>query len=360
MAVSESTAAAEQRNMRPVVGRPVNNRAVWIFAAFLLIVGITLFSALSARRAALSSPSVMAPVPGTSGVIAPPPDLVIPAAPPQYYIVRNYDAASSAAAQARSAVGPHASIPSERRSRVQSAIDQPAPIYGSQRPLSPLNENQAPQAAPAFAYQSAPTRPTEADGARGGRGDSRANASRLLNPGTTVPQGTVIQAIMETALDSTRAGFARAVVSRDVSSFDGSRVLIPKGSKLFGEYKADLSQGQNRALIQWSRLTRPDGVIIDVDSPSADPLGRAGLKGKVNSHFFARFGGTILQSVLDIGVQTAARRVSRDTVILNLPNSSSAPVIQKPEDIKPTLTIRQGASVSVFVGRDLDFTSVEQ
>jgi type IV secretion system protein VirB10 len=165
---------------------------------------------------------------------------------------------------------------------------------------------------------------------------------------------------METALDSTRAGFARAIVARDVSSFDGSRVLIPKGSKLFGEYKADVSRGQNRALIQWHRLTRPDGAIIEVDSPSADPLGRIGLKGRVNSHFIERFGGAILQSVLDVGVQVAARNVSRDTVILNLPNSTSAPVIQQPENIRPTVTVRQGASVSVFVGRDLDFTPVEQ
>ncbi|MEJ2456976.1 MAG: TrbI/VirB10 family protein, partial [Novosphingobium sp.] len=108
------------------------------------------------------------------------------------------------------------------------------------------------------------------------------------------------------------------------------------------------------------RLTRPDGTIIDLDSPSADPLGRAGVKGKVNTHFFQRFGGAILQSVLDVGVQTAARKAAGNTVIVGLPGANTqASTIQNPANIKPTLKIAQGASVSVFVARDLDFTAVE-
>lgn len=190
--------------------------------------------------------------------------------------------------------------------------------------------------------------------------DARARASRFIGPSTTVPQGTVIQAVLETALDSNHPGFTRAVVSRDVSSFDGTRVLIPKGSKLFGEYKADINLGQNRALIQWRRLTRPDGTIIDVDSPTADALGRAGVRGKVDTHFFQRFAGAILQSVLDIGVQVAEREASGETVILALPNGAQmAPTVNQ-EPIRPTIRVRQGASVSVFVARDLDFSDVER
>lgn len=197
------------------------------------------------------------------------------------------------------------------------------------------------------------------EAASGSAGKDRVQASRLANPATTVPQGTIIQAVFETALDSNRAGFARAVISRDVMSFDGRHVLIPRGSKLFGEYKADLALGQNRALIQWRRLTRPDGSIIDVDSPSADPLGKAGVKGKVNSHFFTRFSGAILQSALDIGTGLATRSVGGDSYYFGLPSTMQGVVQQRPEQVKPTLTLRQGASVSVFVARDLDFTSVE-
>jgi type IV secretion system protein VirB10 len=192
--------------------------------------------------------------------------------------------------------------------------------------------------------------------------DERVLAGRLANPAVTVPKGTVIAAVLETALDSSRAGAARAIVSRDVMGFDGTRILIPRGSRLYGEYTADVTSGQKRALIRWQRLTRPDGVIVDLDSPSADPLGRAGVEGKVDSHFFARFGSAILQSVLDIGVGLATRQVTDDAVIVALPGSTQQVTgqLQQTTQVQPTLRIRQGASVSVFVARDLDFSSVDR
>lgn len=185
----------------------------------------------------------------------------------------------------------------------------------------------------------------------------RVEAGRFAHPATTVPKGTVVQAVLETALDSNRPGFARAIVSRDVMGFDGTKILIPRGSRIIGEYKSDVVMGQNRILIQWQRLMRPDGVVINMDSPSADPLGRAGVKGKVNSHFFQRFAGAILQSALDIGTQLATREVSNDAIYIGLPGLTQGMVVT-PEKIPPTVTVRQGRSVSVFVARDLDFTKV--
>src|SRR5690606_17512115 len=139
----------------------------------------------------------------------------------------------------------------------------------------------------------------------------------------------------------------------DVRSYDGSRVLIPRGSRLYGEYTSDVLAGQNRALVRWQRLTRPDAVIIDLDSPPADPLGGAGVRGKVDTHFFERFGGAILQSILDIGVGVATRSVSDDTVIVGLPGSTQQVTGQQQllNQVQPTLRVRQGTSVSVFVAR---------
>jgi len=199
---------------------------------------------------------------------------------------------------------------------------------------------------------------TIADG-DGGKTGERVQASHFANPGMTVPKGTVIQAVLESALDSTRAGLARAIISRDVYAFDGSKVLIQRGSRLIGEYKADLAAGQARALIQWQRLMRPDGVIVNLDSPSADPLGRAGVKGKVHSHFVQRFGGAILQSALDVGKQVAINEIASGTTIYALgTGSGQSGTSLGIEKVQPTLTVNQGASVSVFVARDLDFTSV--
>jgi type IV secretion system protein VirB10 len=182
----------------------------------------------------------------------------------------------------------------------------------------------------------------------------------LANRSTTVPQGTLIPAVLETALDSTRPGFARAIVSRDVRGFDGSRILIPRGSRLIGEYRSEAQPGQRRALVNWSRLIRPDGVTIAVGSPAGDPLGRGGIRARVNSHFFERFGEAILQSALDIGVNLAASRAGDGTVIV-LPGAvqGGASQIVQPRQVTPTLTVRQGTSISIFVARDLDFTGAE-
>lgn len=340
---------------RLLVSRPTSSRTLWIFVGVLAIAGTGLFSALEARRGKITSPATALSPAVDTGMIMPPAELAVPSAYGDYGAQPFYLPQPTAVPQALAAPP----MPSRPRS---PRYNPPAPGYvPPAQAFAPTQS--APQGA-AFAYRAPqpafPGPPREGEGGNGGpAGHDRVEASRLTNPATTVPQGTIIQAVFETALDSNRAGFARAVISRDVMSFDGSRVLIPRGSKLFGEYKADLALGQNRALIQWRRLTRPDGSIIDVDSPSADPLGKAGVKGKVNSHFFTRFSGAILQSALDIGTGLATRSVGGDSYYFAVPGAMQGVVQQRPEQVKPTLTLRQGASVSVFVARDLDFTSVE-
>ena len=168
----------------------------------------------------------------------------------------------------------------------------------------------------------------------------RARAGTLANKASTVVQGTLIPAVLETAFDSTRPGFARALVQRDIRGFDGSQVLIPRGSRLIGEYAADAAPGQKRAKVAWSRLIRPDGVTIAIGSPAADPVGRGGIKAKVNSHFLARFAGAILQSSLDVGVNLASR-AGGAPVIVALPNSVQNTGVGnlRANQIQPTLTV---------------------
>jgi type IV secretion system protein VirB10 len=166
----------------------------------------------------------------------------------------------------------------------------------------------------------------------------RAHAAMFNGRATTVPQGTLIPAVLETALDSSHAGFARALVQRDVRGFDGTKILIPRGSRLIGQYAGDAAQGQKRAFILWQRLIRPDGVMIALDSPAADPVGSGGVKAHVNSHFFARFSGAILQSVLDLGVNLASRS-AHSPVVVALPGSlqGTASTVVQPTQIAATL-----------------------
>ncbi len=187
----------------------------------------------------------------------------------------------------------------------------------------------------------------------------RTRAGVLANRATTVAQGTLVPAVLETALDSTRPGFARAIVSRDVRGFDGQRVLIPRGSRLIGEYRSEAAPGQRRALVIWTRLIRPDGVTVAIGSPAGDPLGRGGIRARVNSHFFERFAGAILQSGLDIGVNLATTAGGGTVVVVPGQIQGSVGQLVQPQQITPTLTVRQGTSISIFVARDLDFTGVE-
>lgn len=195
----------------------------------------------------------------------------------------------------------------------------------------------------------------------GGHDTEIARARRLPNQDTLVVQGTIFGAVMETALNSDLPGFARAVTSRDVLSFDGSKVMIPAGSHVIGEYNSGVAQGASRVFIVWTRLIRPDGVSILLASPAVDDLGRGGLGGKVNRHFLQRFGGAILLSVLTGGLNAFTQSLTRGSTVV-VSNSTQATSLAgqaaQNTDIPPTIKTKQGTTVRIFVARDLDFSDV--
>jgi type IV secretion system protein VirB10 len=183
---------------------------------------------------------------------------------------------------------------------------------------------------------------------------SSVRATRLAEPASTVVQGTLIPAVLETAIDTDIPGYVRAVVSQDVRSFDGSRVLIPRSSRLIGEYKGATQAGQRRAYLMWTRLVRPDGVSIALASPAADFTGQAGVGGQVNSHFFSRFGSAILMSIL--GSASALATSGASTVIVGGAGQSAASTaLQRDGNRGPTIKVRQGEPIRVFTARDLIF-----
>ncbi|MEP1833871.1 MAG: TrbI/VirB10 family protein [Hyphomonas sp.] len=333
---------------RPVVAsEKPSNLGLYVFAVLLAAGGIWIFSLMSAMRTEVeqAGPTLVSPDPAVR--ISSPPPLALPAS----FREPIAEDQRPAVRPERSAQVVNAPIiappPATFVARTPVAAPPPpfiapAPIT-AQAPSVVFNETFGPNAAPPNTDERTAT--------------ERVTAGRLANPSQTIPQGTVIPAVLETALDSTRPGGVRALVQRHISSFDGSQILIQRGSRLYGEYEADLSAGQKRANIRWTRLIRPDGVTIDLDSPASDPLGRAGVKGKVDSKFLQRFGGALLQSVLDIGVGVATREATGGVVVA-LPGSTQNVRIQETQEIRPTLKVRHGTSVSVFVARDLDFSTV--
>lgn len=187
--------------------------------------------------------------------------------------------------------------------------------------------------------------------------ESAIRATRIRGGAMLVPQGTIIYAVLETPIDSTRPGLVRAMVARDTVGFDGTKVLIPRGSRLIGQAEGDAKPGQHRLLVEWNRLVRPDGVAIRIGSPASDTLGGSGISGHVNSHFFARFANAALQSALTAGVAIASRS-SNSPYIYALPGPIAGAGQSLFPDLPPgsTIKVRAGAAIAVFVAHDLDFS----
>ena len=136
------------------------------------------------------------------------------------------------------------------------------------------------------------------------------SASWIRNPSYTLTQGTTIEGVLETAIQSDLPGWVRATVAHPVYALDGNELLVPKGSRLIGKYQSGIARGQKRIYIVWTRIITPKGASILLGSPGTDPLGRTGLTGAVDTHFFEIFGASILLSVVD-GVIATSREAAR-------------------------------------------------
>ena len=185
-------------------------------------------------------------------------------------------------------------------------------------------------------------------------------ASVIVNPANTVTQGTVIQASLETAIDSSLPGPVRAVVTQDVHSYDGTRILIPRGSRLIGRYSANVETGQYRAMIAWERIILPDNQSVALSAFGGDAIGRAGVSGRVNRRFGERFGSAALISLLSSGPALASNEIENDMVrdgatrVSGDLQDAAGSVLSDTLGLPPIITINQGARVTVMVDRDLE------
>jgi type IV secretion system protein VirB10 len=204
------------------------------------------------------------------------------------------------------------------------------------------------------------------------------HANRIARIDALVPQGTMIRATLETAIQSDLPGMVKAITREDVYSFDGRRVLIPSGTMLTGEYRSAIARGQTRVFVIWSRLLRSDGISLALGSYGTDSLGRSGLSGDVDEHYFERFGSSILLSIVGggssflAGLNSAGQSVTAaagtgSSVGLEAETQAQQTASQTFSDlanqalrdsinIPPTINVDQGTRIIVFVKRDLDFS----
>ncbi len=192
-----------------------------------------------------------------------------------------------------------------------------------------------------------------------------AKAGHLGDRRFTVAQGMSIPCVLETAMQSDQPGFVSCVIPRDVLSDNGQVVLMEKGTQVVGEYRGGLNQGQTRLHVLWGRAKTPTGVVVTLASAATDGLGRAGVGGTVDSHWWERFGSALLLSVVADGSAAGAAYLKNQAGIQaqqtgQSGNQAAAIAVEQSSVIKPTLTKNQGEVVSIFVARDLDFSGVYQ
>lgn len=206
-------------------------------------------------------------------------------------------------------------------------------------------------------------------------GDSSLALNKLLRPSVTpavaasvlptrrflLARGAFIDCTLETAIDSTLPGMTTCITATDTFSADGTVVLLERGTKLVGETRGEAQQGMTRIFVLWTEARTPTGVVVPLSSPGTDELGRSGLSGEVNRHFWDRFGAAILLTVINGAVQGAVNRENSSGSVVVSPSTSTdvmSEVLRSTVSIAPTVTKAQGDRIQVLVARDVDFRPV--
>jgi type IV secretion system protein VirB10 len=212
-------------------------------------------------------------------------------------------------------------------------------------------------------------------GGSAGSEDGQMTLASLLKPTPTVavrarvlptqrfliPKGAFIDCTLETAISSSLPGMTTCITATDTFSADGTVVLLERGSKLVGETRGEVQQGQPRLFVLWTEARTPTGVVVPLASPGTDELGRSGLSGSIDRHWWLRFGSAILITVIDGAIQGATQsRGSGGTIVLNPSGTSTVAteVLRDSLNIRPTIEKAQGDRIEILVARDVDFRSV--
>ncbi|MGH7076509.1 MAG: type IV secretion system protein VirB10 [Acetobacteraceae bacterium] len=189
-------------------------------------------------------------------------------------------------------------------------------------------------------------------------------ASLLAHPNLTIPAGTLIPCTLQTAIDSGLPGFVTCVLPQAVRGATGAVTLLDRGTKVLGEIQSGLVRGEDRLFILWTEARTPEGVVINLASPAAGPLGKAGVSGAVDDHFWQRFGAALMFTILGGSLQAGANAVQNGTgntyfqYFVPAAGQVGNTSLEAQINIPPTLKKNQGDSVSIFVARDLNFSGV--
>ncbi len=185
-------------------------------------------------------------------------------------------------------------------------------------------------------------------------------------------EGTVLESVLVNRLNGDFAGPVLCQLTNDVYSHDHSQLLIPAGTRVLGETKKVSDVGQARLAVVFHRLIMPDGYAVDLDqAPGLNQIGETALKDKVNNHYFRIFGASIAVGAIS-GLATIGQN---NSTVTGLPTSSASAyeqgvagslsqsslrILDKFLNIPPTITIREGHRVRIYLTQDLQVPAYAQ
>lgn len=194
--------------------------------------------------------------------------------------------------------------------------------------------------------------------------------SMQWNSDISLWKGTVINGVLDTGINTDLPGQVMGHVTKNVySSKDSSYLLIPQGSRLFGEYNSLISYGQARVQVVWSTLIRPDGLEINLGSMNGiDPYGFAGYKGRKTEHpfeYMKAMGLIAMFSIMDtkitntINGETNAYAQNAISDAYSEGKRLSNKIIERAMDIQPTITLQPGTEVTLITNLTIELPPME-
>jgi type IV secretion system protein VirB10 len=199
------------------------------------------------------------------------------------------------------------------------------------------------------------------------QGWKTAHASDLGDISKMIVQGTIITAVLETAINTELPGNIRAQVMSPVYSYDGQNILMPRGTRLIGTYNPEISIAQKRVLIAWNRAITPEGKSVKLAATGIDRLGRGGQDGNVDTRFVEKFG----TAVLITSIAAIPSFLANDDATGNTTTEAATDLAQDVSDdlsdttedvleeylsLPPIIRVPQGMLMNVLVNQDLIFS----
>ena len=274
-------------------------------------------------------------------------------------------AQDQAAAPANAQVAPPARDPAqpdpiaeERRRRDYTSLFAESVVL-SKRPGAshPLSSSQSPEPS---SQSTGPSSPLPVS-----RSEHAAPGAPHAGPGTLL-EGTIIEAVLTNRLDGSFSSPANALVTTPVYSVDRQTVLIPAGARVLGTASPVQAFGESRLAVKFHRLILPDGTTHDLDQfTGLNERGDAGLSDQVSRHYLQIFGASIALGSLSGLAQYATRSPSNtdygfsDAFGQGMGGSlatSSARVLDRFLNVLPTVTIREGHRLKIYITRDIDLS----